>query len=149
MFGFATCLFSLNSHASVITSVPILPSLHGPTPTSLYATTGVPLPPDKPGAGGNVVAKLAHFIATVRSEGGPRKDNGPRDPTIHDPARERDATSLGVICPPMSGRGAALAGVGAVTGAAALILKIGKSLPIRIGPVGYLGGGGIALRGEW
>jgi hypothetical protein len=147
MFGFATCLFSLNSHASVTTSLPILPSLRAPTPTSLYATTGSTLPPDKPGAGRNVVAKVATFIANVRSEGGPRKDNGPRDPTVHDPARDRDATSLGVICPPMSGRGAALAGIGAVTGAAAVILKIGKSL--RIGPVGFLGGGGIALRGEW
>jgi hypothetical protein len=104
--------------------------------------------PDRGGSG--LLSKLARLAAKATAESGIRQSiGGPRNAAPRDPQRDRDATSLGVTSAKMSRSGAALYGGGLAAGGTALVTKIGKRFPIRLGPIGWQGGGGIALRGRW
>src|SRR5262249_25112039 len=129
---------------------PILPSIAAlPTTIGSSPTSAPPASPDvAPGTG--FVSKLAHLYDKLRAEYEMRTNaGGPRNPTPRDAARDRDATSLGVEHPRLSGVGAALGGGGVACLGIPVVAKGAGDFPLKVGPMGALGGGGIAIRGRW
>lgn len=129
---------------------PILPSIGAVTKATDPAPLATPANPDAVPAGTDLVSKLARLYAKLRAEYVMRAtEGGPKNPAPRDAARDRDATSLGVPSPHLSGVGAALWGAGVGGAGVPLVLKAAKQIPIRLGPMGAVGGGGLAIRGRW
>jgi hypothetical protein len=146
-------LHPLSARADFVKRLPILPSL-GPAAVpsflSLSQDADAPRSPDPIAFGFGIVGKIARLAAKLQSDTVLRQtEGGPRNPTLRDPARERDATSLGVLHATVSRTGAGLAVAGAAGGGAPLLFGVLKSIPIKIGPMAFLGGGGIMLRARW
>lgn len=95
----------------------------------------------------DVFAKIERAIDALPKPAFARwKDDGPRDPRLRDPARARDAISLGLVRPPpVSKAGAALAGLGAGVGGSLSLTRVNAKLPLRFGPILTAGGGGVRL----
>jgi hypothetical protein len=133
-----------------ISQPPILPSIAAlSTTVPSSPTSASPVSPDVP-PGTDLVSKLARLYDKLRAEYVTRTNaGGPRNPAPRDPARDRDATSLGVDHPRLSALGAALSGGGVACLGIPLVVKEAKKLPVRLGPMGAVGGGGLAIRGRW
>lgn len=138
--------------------VPLLPSIVAPKPPSV-------LTPSARSAGSatlaaaaltpvdhRLLARIARFLDGLRPpvSGLPLAAAG-RNPSLRDPARERDATSFGIRSARMSASGAVVAGFGIGARAAQFIdlAKVARKVPVRFSPTMCQGGGGVSLKGTW
>ena len=153
------CSFACAAHAEPpMLRLPLLPSVVTPLPPSVFTATTVPgasatmtaaalTPVDN-----SFIGRVSRFLDGLRPpvSGRPR-DTVWRNPTLRDPARDRDATSFGIISAPMSASGAVFAGAGLGAGAAQFIdlAKVANKLPVKFTPTMCQGGGGIALKVRW
>jgi hypothetical protein len=151
------CLLTRAARAETkVLPMPILPSIVAPVPRSMLnaargangaATAAALMPVDH-----RFLAHVARLLDRLRRpvSGRPR-DTVWRNPSLRDPARERDATSFGIRSARMSTSGAAFAGFGLGAHAAQLVdlAKIARKLPVNFAPTMCQGGGGIMLRGRW
>jgi hypothetical protein len=102
----------------------------------VFAPIPAPAPAPPPSDVGSVLARA------MGTRSGRPRDNGPRDLTLRDPARERDATSPGMRAREISLLGAAMASAGALGSAGALL---GGGKWWALSPILRGGGGGVQL----
>jgi hypothetical protein len=159
---FVTALTTVLTHSAHADpsplGIPLLPSIVPPLPRAvLDGITKHPIPiaamdPEPAPQDQGFLSRVGRWLDGMRpsASGGPR-EAASRNPSLHDPARDRDATSFGIRTAPMSMKGAAIAGLGVAAGAAQIIDlgKVAKKLPVRLGPTLCQGGGGISLGARW
>jgi hypothetical protein len=97
------------------------------------------------------IARVARFLDDLKPppSGRPR-ESAARSPS-RDPARDRDATSFGIVHAPMHARGMAMLG-GAVGAAGAQFVDLGgvaNKVPVKVIPSFWQGGGGVSLKIHW
>jgi hypothetical protein len=134
----------------------VLPSLMTLPPSTFLRVTPPPSPDvtlEKKGA----LTNLARLLGRLRPVT-PWKpsDLAWRNPMVRDYARDRDATSFGLVNrPKLSALGAAVAGVAAGANVGPVLAKISGNvpvsakMPVALSPTLFQGGGGIALRARW
>ncbi len=155
-------LLSRAAHAEpTLLRTPILPSIVAPLPrmmlgaaasTAAASSKATAMPATLQPVDSSFLGRVAQFIDGFRPPVSTHpRDAAGRNPTLRDPARERDATSFGIRTAPMSIGGAAFAGAGLGAGAAQLIdlAKVANKFPLKFAPTMCQGGGGLSLKADW
>lgn len=130
-----------------VRAVPV-PMIAAPDPMRGIPLANVVVPSSDTGFFAQVARELDKLPKPIM----PKWQNmGPRDPAPRDRSRRYFATSLGIPhVRGVSGKGAAMAGLGAGIGGSILLLKRrGSKSPIGIGPLLFSGGGGIGVSTRW
>jgi len=142
----------------LLARVPHLPSIvASPTPSVFTASASTNAPSTAPGAAlvpvdNSFIGRVAHLLDGLRPPvSGNPGDSAWRNPSLRDPARDRDATSFGIRSARMSMSGVAFAGAGIGAGAAQFVDlgSVGKTVPVKVLPTMCQGGGGISLKLPW
>jgi hypothetical protein len=145
MFNFFFAFFFFVSIAgmpatSALADVPVLPTMS--------SAAAQPKPGDH-----TFIGRVAQFLDDLRpARGGDPLTAASRNPAVRDPARDRDATSFGLVHKaPINSTGASLAAAGLGGGAAQLVDlgNVAKKVPVKIAPTVTQGGGGVSLKLRW
>jgi hypothetical protein len=144
-------LIGLPAHASTQAEPPKVPLL----PAIRATETSSPLradPPEKDVATGDtgLVGALKKKLGEVHiGRGGRQNGLDWRYPMIRDAARDRDATSWGLVhAPPISRGGMACAAAGLVAAGMPVLAHLGP-MPFTVAPAIFLGGGGAVINVRW
>lgn len=132
---------------SVLTTGASVNASSATSPTAAGAASPALVPVDN-----GFLARVARLLDGLRPPvSGNPGDSAWRNPSLRDPARDRDATSFGIRSARLSPSGLAFAGAGVGAGAAQLVDlgSVAKSVPVKVAPTMCQGGGGISLKLPW